>query len=140
MFPIVVGLSMVKTLGPFLRQHVLESISIAEFIFVNSIIIAMVSFIYAYVHRKEPFTNLSTLSHTQYGAIFVTSIVTILSAFAIVRLEEEGILSSIFLVRTVSSIFAILIGIFLFEEQLTIYQIVGIIFAIISASLLMISD
>jgi uncharacterized membrane protein len=140
MFPIVVGLSMVKSIGPFLRQHVLESISIAEFIFVNSILIAMVSFMYVYVHRKEPFTNLITMSNTQYGAIFVTSIVTILSAFAIVRLEEDGILSSIFLVRTVSSIFAILIGIFLFEEQLTLYQIVGIIFAVVSASLLMISN
>ena len=137
MFPIILGLSFAKTMGPFLRQHVLETISMAEFIFINSVIIMVISFIYAYVHRKEPFTNLFSLSHTQYGAIAIISIVTILSGFAIVRLEENGILSSIFLLRTVSSIFAVLVGLFLFEEQLTSYQVAGIIFAIISAALLM---
>jgi uncharacterized membrane protein len=137
MLSIVVGLSIAKTLGPFLRQHVLESITMAEFIFVNSVIIMIISFMYAYVHRRESFTNLVSLSRTQYSAIAVISLVTILSGFAIVRLEESGILSSIFVVRTVSSIFAVLLGLFLFEEQLTVYQIVGIIFAIISAGLLM---
>ena len=140
MFPIVVGLSLVKTIGPFLRHHVLESISIAEFIFVNSVLIMMVSFTYAYLHRKESFSNLLSLSHTQYGAIAVIASVTILSGFAIVKLEENGILSSIFMLRAVSSIFAVLVGIFLFEEQLTLYQIIGIIFGILSAALLMKTD
>lgn len=136
MIPIIVGLSCIKSIGPFLRQHVLESISIAEFIFVTSVLIMLISFMYAYVHHRKPFRNLFRLSHTQYSAIVVISAATILSGFAIVKLEEMGILSSIFVLRAASSIFAILVGVFIFEEKLTLYQSVGIILAILSAAFL----
>ena len=91
---------------------------------------------YAYVHHRKPFRNLFRLSHTQYSAIVVISTATILSGFAIVKLEEMGILSSIFVLRAASSIFAILVGVFIFEEKLTLYQSVGIILAILSAAFL----
>jgi len=109
----------------------------AEFIFVNSVLIMLISFMYAYVHRRESFSNLFRLSHTQYSAIVVISTATILSGFAIVKLEEMGILSSMFVLRAASSIFAILVGVFIFEEQLTFYQSAGIILALLSAALLM---
>lgn len=136
MFPIILGLSCIKSIGPFLRHHVLESISIAEFLFVTSVLIMLISFMYAYVHRRESFSKLFRLSHTQYSAIVVISIATILSGFAIVKLEEMGILSSIFVLRAASSIFAILVGVFIFEETLTMYQSVGIMLAFLSAAFL----
>jgi hypothetical protein len=136
MFPIVVGISLAKSVGPFLRNHVLQAISIAEFIFINSAIIMILSFTYAYVHKQESLMNLLRLSQSQYCAILVISIVTIISGFAIVRLEENGILSSMFLLRTAGSICAVFVGIFMFEEQLTIYKILGIVLAVLSASLL----
>jgi len=118
--------SLVNTFRPYLRNHVMKAIASWEFMFVNSIVIGILSFIYAYFYKKEDLTKLATLSWSHYGAILGIGGATVLSALVYLSYEQGNVLKTNFLWRGVSSVVFVLSGLFLFGEKVAINQLVGI--------------
>jgi drug/metabolite transporter (DMT)-like permease len=136
MWPIIFGVSLIKSFRPFFKQHIVQTITDWEFLFLNSLLIAVVSFAYAYLHKKENIVNIFRLSYTQYLCAFILACMTIGTSLAIFKMQENGIITSVFLLKAVSSILFIGAGIFIFEEKLTYKQLLGILFVIIGLFLI----
>ena len=95
--------------------------------FVNSLIIGLVSFIYAYVYKKHKLCNITNLSNKQIGCILLLSVITIATyVLYFVLNDENGVLKNMFIIKGSGIIFAMLIGTLFFEESLTIKQKVGV--------------
>lgn len=129
-------ISLMKVFHPHIRQHVLEHISYGEFIFLNAILIAVLSFIYTYVYQKEDIYKLSSLSLMQYiGALFLAA-VTVISSLVVFKLQEKGIVSSTFILKMMSALMVLVVGIFFFQEMITAKQLAGIFLGILAILLI----
>jgi drug/metabolite transporter (DMT)-like permease len=108
-----------------LRSHITTDIASWEFIFINSIVIGTISFIYAYIYKREKITNLFTLKWTQYIAAILIGSLTVLSTAVYLAYEKGNILKTNFLWRGVSSVVFIVAGLFFFGEKIMPNQIVA---------------
>jgi drug/metabolite transporter (DMT)-like permease len=97
-----------------------------EFVFLNSVVIGTLSFLYAYVYKREDLTKLATLSWTHYAAILGIGGATVLSTLVYLSYESANVLKMNFLWRAVSSVVFVLSGLFLFGEKVEVNQLVGI--------------
>jgi len=52
MIQAIAGLSFLKTFSPYMRNHIMDGIAPWEFMFLNSVIIGILCFLYSYVHKK----------------------------------------------------------------------------------------
>jgi len=125
MFPIIFGVSILKNIAPYIRQHIFTHLEHWEFIFINSIIVGFISGFYAYVIKKENIMNLSRLEWSQYIAIFFLSSITIFSSLTILQLEQVSVLQTTFILKAFSMLILVFFGIFLFEEKITMKDILG---------------
>ena len=121
------GISVLKSLNPFFRKHVMKTITNWEFLFLNSTLIAIVSFVYAYLHKRENISNLFTLSCSQYACASVVVLITVFTSLAVFRLQETGkVVITSFLLKAISALVLVGFGIFIFNEPLTERQLAGI--------------
>lgn len=97
-----------------------------EFVFLNSVVIGTLSFLYAYVYKQEDLSKLTTLSWTHYAAILGIGGATVLSTLVYLSYESANVLKMNFLWRAVSSVVFVLSGLFLFGEKVEVNQLVGI--------------
>jgi drug/metabolite transporter (DMT)-like permease len=137
MLPMIMGISVLKSLSPFFRKHVMSTISNWEFLFLNSTLIAIVSFVYAYVHKRENITNLFNLSGSQYACAGVVVLITVFTSVAVFKLHENGqIVMTSFLLKAVSAIVLVGFGIMVFNEELSAKQLAGILCMMLGMALL----
>ena len=139
MLPLLVGLSLLNTFRPYLRSHITTDIASWEFIFINSVVIGTISFIYAYIYKREKITNLFTLKWTQYIAAILIGSLTVLSTAVYLAYEKGNILKTNFLWRGISSVVFIVAGLFFFGEKMMPNQIVGVL-VIVAGSFLVAID
>lgn len=130
---------MVNTFRPYLRSHILQDMEAWEFIFINSIVIGLISFIYAYIYKQEKISKLFSLKWTQYCSAILIGSLTVLSTLVYIAFEANGILKANFLWRGISSVVFILAGLFLFGEKMFPNQIVGVLI-IVAGSFLIAMD
>jgi len=117
----------------------MQDVEVWEFIFINSVVIGLVSFIYAYIYKQEKITKLFTLKWSQYCAAILIGSLTVLSTAIFIAYEAEGIMKANFLWRGVSSVVFILTGLFFFGEKMFPNQIVGVL-VIVAGSFLIAMD
>jgi hypothetical protein len=139
MLPLIVGLSLLNTFRPYLRSHITTDIASWEFIFINSVVIGTISFIYAYIYKREKITNLFSLKWTQYIAAILIGSLTVLSTAVYLAYEKGNILKTNFLWRGISSVVFIVAGLFFFGEKMMPNQIVGVL-VIVAGSFLIAMD
>jgi drug/metabolite transporter (DMT)-like permease len=139
MIPVILGLSMVNTFRPYLRSHVMTNIQSWEFIFINSIVIGIISFVYAYIYKRERLSNLLSLKWTQYAAAILIGSLTVLSTAVYLAYEGENIIKTSFLWRGISSVVFIVAGLLFFGEKMFPNQIVGVL-VIVAGSFLIAMD
>lgn len=133
----IMGISVLKSLSPFFRKHVMSTISNWEFLFLNSTLIAIVSFIYAYIHKRENITNIFNLSLSQYACAGVVVLITVFTSLAVFKLHENGkIVMTSFLLKAVSAIVLVGFGIIVFNEELSSKQLAGILCMMLGMALL----
>ena len=133
----IMGISVLKSLSPFFRKHVMSTISNWEFLFLNSALIAIVSFIYAYIHKRENITNIFNLSLSQYASASVVVLITVFTSLAVFKLHENGkIVMTSFLLKAVSAIVLVGFGIIVFNEELSSKQLAGILCMMLGMALL----
>ena len=135
MIQAIAGLSFLKTFSPYMRNHIMDGITPWEFMFLNSIFIGVLCFLYSYVHKKEKFSNLLSLSYTQIGAAVVLSVLTVVTGLFYLSMEKDNVMTTNFLWRGVSAAVFVGTGFILFNERLQWHQVLGIA-AIIGGSLL----
>jgi drug/metabolite transporter (DMT)-like permease len=125
-----------KTLRPYIRQNVFDKISSAEFIFINSIFIGILSGVYAYIINGENPAKLWSLSYTQYSMGLFLGALTVISSIMIFNLQKDGIITTTFLIKSISSIVMLMVGVLFFNETINEKQMVGIVLGILAVFLI----
>jgi drug/metabolite transporter (DMT)-like permease len=136
MLPIIFGISIIKSCRPFIKKNVFDNISSAEFIFLNSLFIAVLSFVYAYIYKGENMGNIWNLSYTHYTAGLFLATITVVSSLAIFKLQEDSVITTTFMIKSISAIILLIVGIFMFNEEINIKQFSGIILGILAVFLI----
>ena len=139
MILLLVGLSILNTFRPSFRSHITTDIGSWQFFVIISVVIGCISFIYAYIYKREKIANLFTLKWTQYMAAILIGSLTVLSTAVYLAYENGNILKTNFLWRGISSVVFIVAGLFFFGEKMFPNQIVGIL-VIVAGSFLVAMD
>jgi len=129
MIPTICGVSAMLSCRPFFRNHAIKNMSSSQFLLVNSTIITILILLYIAFYEdeeRENFATFSDLEGTQYMAILLFSIFTVISSIVIVDLQKDEVIVSNFLLTTITSIFLFLIGYMMFNESINIKQFLGI--------------
>jgi drug/metabolite transporter (DMT)-like permease len=136
MLPVIFGVSLIKSMRPYIKRNVFDNISSAEFIFLNSIFIAVLSFCYAYIYKGENMGNIWNLTYIHYMSGLFLACVTVVSSLAIFKLQEDSIITPIFIIKSLSAVILLVIGIFIYNERLNAKQIAGIFMCILAIFLI----
>lgn len=133
MYHIIAGLSLAGTFRPYLRKHITQDINPWEFMFMNSIVIGLITGLYCYFHKRENPVNLLNLAPSQYLSVLMIGLITVMGSLFYFSVEKDNIVSTSFLWRGISTIVFVGTGLFLFEEKLTVTQLIGILITIIGS-------
>jgi drug/metabolite transporter (DMT)-like permease len=136
MFSYILGISFLKVFRPHIRKNVLDNISNGEFIFLNSLFIGILSFVYTYIYKKEDINNITSLTLLQYLALLFLASLTIVSSIFIFILQERGIITETFIMKMISAIMVLVVGVFIYNENITPKQFTGIILGILAILLI----
>ena len=101
----------------------------------NSIVIGLVTGLYCYFHKKENPTNLLNLAPSQYLSVLLIASITVMGSLFYFSIEKDNIVSTSFLWKGISTIIFVGTGLFLFEEKLTVTQLMGILITIVGSFL-----
>jgi uncharacterized membrane protein len=146
MLPHLFGLTALGSVRPYFRKHVLDTLDPHDFLFLNAFIIAIligIYFLYTYYFNhsvvKKTFKNCLSLNYTQFGAILVLGVFTIFGTLLLLDADKNyntPAMNSI-MFKSVSMIALFLIGVFIFEEEYSVKQIIGIVLTIAGILVLM---
>lgn len=134
MYHYILGLTFLKSLNPYFRKHVLGILSGHELLFINTFfisIIVLLFFIYKFLFDKsfhKTIENYKKLSAGHYTCIFIIAALTVFSAVLLYEFDKSyntPFLNTIFM-KVASVVFLFLVSVFLFKEEYSIKQILGI--------------
>jgi drug/metabolite transporter (DMT)-like permease len=144
MYPFIAGITIIKSINPYFRKHILNILDSHDLLFINSFFISVVVFIiflYKLFFDKKSLNNIAenyrklTLSH--YLCIIIISIFTVSSSLLLYEFDKKyntPLMNSMFL-RCISILALFFTGYFFFKEQYNWKQILGLIFIIIGVFL-----
>uniref|UniRef100_A0A6C0JN15 EamA domain-containing protein n=1 Tax=viral metagenome TaxID=1070528 RepID=A0A6C0JN15_9ZZZZ len=131
-----IGLTMVGSMRPYFRKHVLNTLEPHDFLFINAFFIALligIYFVYTYFFEnhvvKKTYKNCCKLNNTQIFSLIIISVFTVFSSFLIIDLDKNyntPFLNYI-VIKALSMIALFLVGIFFFSETYSYTQTIGII-------------
>lgn len=143
MYHILFGISILKSMEPFFRKDVLQTFNSEEFLFVNTLMISILIILYTlymYMTRKTKFNivgKLKTFSFVQIVFLISLALITFISTVSIFQISKEFNTQNLnALVKTLTTVFALFIGVTFYNEQYTANQIYGIIITIIGIYLI----
>jgi drug/metabolite transporter (DMT)-like permease len=137
MFEYLFGLTLLKSINPYFRKHILNTLESHDFLFMNTICITffvLLFFLYKYFFHAKTFTlkkmmkNIRSLSYSQYACLIILSLLTVSSSIFLYDLDKNyntPLVNSVFL-RVGGIVALLLVGIFVFEEKYSYKQIFGI--------------
>jgi drug/metabolite transporter (DMT)-like permease len=146
MYHYLIGVSIFKSFTPYFRKHIFSTLSSEEFLYVNTLMIFLLVFlyfIYKISQRKiktvhDIFKNYKQLTLSQFLAILFISSVAVLSSVFVFEFDRNfntPLMNSIYL-ETLTTISLILIAIFLYKEKYTYMQITGFFLVILGIFLI----
>lgn len=128
---------------PFFRKDVLQTFSNEEFLFVNTLMISLLIILYTlYMHFTKKSTlniykKLKTFSFGQIVFLIALAFITFISTVSIFKVSAEFNTQNLnALVKTLTTVFALGIGVTFYNEQYTATQIYGIITTIVGIYLI----
>ena len=143
MYHILFGISALKSMEPFFRKDVLQTFNNEEFLFVNTLMISILIIIYTlYMHMTKRstlnvFSKLKTFSFVQIVFLIALAFITFISTVSIFQVSKEFNTQNLnALVKTLTTVFALFIGVTFYNEQYTSTQIYGIITTIVGIYLI----
>ena len=137
MYAILLGLTLLKPFRPYFRKHISDVLDHHEYFLLSTIMILFIIFMYivylVLISGKttvgKMLTNMSGLSYTEILAIFVLSSLTVISGLLLFELDKNHntpLFNSI-LLKSISTISVICIGVFVFGEKYKIHQVIGVV-------------
>uniref|UniRef100_A0A6C0B9P6 EamA domain-containing protein n=1 Tax=viral metagenome TaxID=1070528 RepID=A0A6C0B9P6_9ZZZZ len=135
----IFGLTILKSINPYFRKHILTTLSSHDLLILNTFfigIIVLCLFLYKCFFDKsilETFKNYRKLSFSQLGCLFIIAILAVISSLFIFELDKKynsPLLNSLFL-KIASVVALCFVSIFIFKEKYTWKQILGILLAIL---------
>jgi multidrug transporter EmrE-like cation transporter len=132
----MIGSGIINSIKPFCKKHVITSLDPHEFIFLNTFLITsilLIYFIYLSVYEKYNIYSLynkySSLSKSQIIAISGLSLITLSSTFIGLSSQKNQTsnVKNNLIMKSMTTILIIIIGIYMFEEEYTKFDIFGII-------------
>ncbi len=134
MYHYLFGLSILKSITPYFRKHVLNHLDSHDFFFINTLFIFVILsmfFTYRYFFDKSFDTSIKkikTMKYTHLGCIFTIALLTIVGGVTIMELDKNynTPLVNVMLMRIFSTIALVLVSIFIFKEKYTFIQMIGI--------------
>ena len=130
------GLTFLKPLRPYFRKHISDILDHHEYFLLSTMMILFIIFMYiAYLVFISQTTtvgtmlkNISCLNCTEVIAIFVLSCLTVITGLLVFELDKNynTPLMNEILLKSMSTIAVICVGVFIFKEKYKIHQIFGI--------------
>jgi drug/metabolite transporter (DMT)-like permease len=141
MYHYLAGITLLKSLSPYFRKHILTTIHSHELLFVQNFFITMIVllfFVYKCFFDKEHnldtmMKNVGNMKWTQLLCIFIISVLSVTSSVMIYEMDKKyntPLMNMIFM-RVGSTLALILIGVFLFKEKYTFSQIIGFLLIVV---------
>jgi drug/metabolite transporter (DMT)-like permease len=140
MYPFIFGLTIIKSINPYFRKHLLNILDSHDLLFINSFFISLIVFfifLYKLFFDKKSLKTIAenyqklTLSH--YICILLISILTVSSSLLLYEFDKKyntPLMNTMF-IRCISILALFFTGFFLFKEKYNWKQILGLVFIII---------
>jgi drug/metabolite transporter (DMT)-like permease len=137
---------LLKTMNPYFRKHILESLESHEYLFINTFFIAafvFLFFLYKTIFHDKTFNKiinkLQNLTITQIICFTLIAFITVSSSAVLIHMDKyyntpliNGLIN-----KTIAAILLMGVGVFLFEEKYTYTQIFGIFLTIVGIYLVL---
>lgn len=143
MYHILLGISALKSMEPFFRKDVLQTLNNEEFLFINTLMISILIIaytIYMYFTKKTTMNigkKLKTFSLAQIVFLIALAFITFISTVSIFKISKEFNSQNLnALIKTLTTVFALIIGVTFYNEEYTATQIYGIIITIVGIYLI----
>ena len=136
MYALFFAITLMNQFRPYFRKHISETLKHHEYYLLSALMILFVIvsyvihliFISGETSSGTLMLNIAKLSYIEILAIFVLSIFTVISGLLIFELDKNHNtpLMNTILLKSLSSIAVVCIGIFMFKERYEWSQILGI--------------
>jgi drug/metabolite transporter (DMT)-like permease len=137
---------LLKTMNPYFRKHILESLESHEYLFINTFFIAafvFLFFLYKTIFHDKTFNKIINkvqhLTISQIICFTLIAFITVCSSAVFIHMDKyyntpliNGLIN-----KTIAAILLIGVGVFLFEEKYTYTQIFGIFLTIVGIYLVL---
>lgn len=138
MFNLLFGITMLKSMRPIFRKNVMQTIDNYSFLLLNTLFIAIFVVLYfIYLNKQDVkfisvVKNCGSMNIVQIISMLLISFLTITSTILIMNMDQSSLsTTSITVMKSISTILLVLLGIFVYKEQYNFTQIYGVILTII---------
>lgn len=138
MFNLLFGITMLKSVRPIFRKNVMQTIDNYSFLLLNTLFIAIFVVLYfIYLNKQDVkfisvVKNCGSMNIVQIISMLLISFLTITSTILIMNMDQTSLsTTSITIMKSISTILLVLLGIFVYKEQYNFTQIYGVILTII---------
>ena len=128
---LIILLTLINSSKPYIKKYISTSLNIHEFLLLNNVSISLflfISVLYNLTNNKNTYENIKNLNMYQICSIIIFSLLTIGSTFIFSKLNKENTTIVNTIIKLFSNVMVIIIGLFIFNEELTKKQLLGIIF------------
>lgn len=138
MLNVLFGVTMLKSMRPIFRKNVMQTIDNYSFLLLNTLFISIFVVLYfLYLNsRNVKFTevvhNCASLNTVQIISMILVSFLTITSTIVIMNMDQSSLsTTSITVMKSISTIILVLLGIFLYKEKYNFTQLYGVLLTVI---------
>lgn len=150
MYHFLLGITTLKSISPYFRKNLLDTLDSHEYAFLTSLIFFLLLLAYiiilnltnSNVSFSKTLENYQKLTLSQIICIFMICIIAICSTLFLFELDKNyntPLINDIY-IKVASVVLMIFIGIVYFKEKYNITQILGFLFVIFGAYLVMNKD
>jgi len=138
MLNVLFGVTMLKSMRPIFRKNVMQTIDNYSFLLLNTLFISIFVVLYfMYLNsRNVKFTevvhNCASLNTVQIISMVLVSFLTITSTIVIMNMDQSSLsTTSITVMKSISTIILVLLGIFLYKEKYNFTQLYGVLLTVV---------
>lgn len=138
MYNILLGVTMLKSIRPVFKKNVMQSIDNYSYLLLNTLFISIFVMLYfIYLNSKNvKFTqvvdNCKSMNVVQVISMILISFLTIISTILVMNMDQSSLsTTSVTIMKSISSIILVLLGIFIYKEKYNFTQIYGVILTIV---------
>jgi drug/metabolite transporter (DMT)-like permease len=138
MLNVLFGVTMLKSMRPIFRKNVMQTIDNYSFLLLNTLFISVFVVLYfLYLNsRNVKFTevvhNCASLNIVQIISMILVSFLTITSTIVIMNMDQSSLsTTSITVMKSISTIILVLLGIFLYKEKYNFTQLYGVLLTVV---------